>query len=536
MKNWFAGVFLLLVLSACASSSGAESTAIAQDKATMEAMATAIAVEKNEAQPTMTPESEAVGGDNTGASSPDGRAEPVLEELTFASSVTAAMEPVDPADSFETGVKEIHTTFAYQNMVPGEPWERVWYLDDKEMLRSNEPWDGDDNGVFDYSLDADGQVLPSGTWRLEIYINSELAASGSFIIEEPIEEPATPTPPHTREPTRTSTPPATAIPSKPVAAKTGDSGVYQLAYTRWDGAFHNLYIGDTNGSSERLMIKRAAGPSWSPDGKRLFFFGEQGINQQFSWDGRVDCEFNTISGGIVALDIPAGQGDICAVHYGPWLCERKSIDINSPPSDVCEQDGIKVFQNLDWKEGSARWANVSGDGSAVAYDAQPGGSYRIYFRSILNSAQYHFEIIGEQADWSPDSQRLVYRSGRDNVQGLWISNRDDTGHVNITINGTDSFPAWSPDGGAIAFTRDSGGSNLDIYVMNRDGSNAQRLTDSPGHDILPTFTPGGDIIFRSDRNGSWGIWKMDGSGGGQQEIIAGAAVGPDWTMSRMDVR
>lgn len=459
------------------------------------------------------------------------RSEPILGVLNFAADVTADLEPTEATDNFEAGIKKVHVVFSYENMTPGESWERVWYLDDKEMLHSAEPWDGDENGVFDYFLEAGGQPLPPGEWRLELYIRDELAASGSFSIAES----ATPTPTRTSHPTETPSPTPTATPP-PRTTGGGGGGVYALAYTRWDGAFHNLYISDTNGSSDRLIVKRAAGPSWSPDGKRLFFFGEQGVNQQFAPDGRVDCEFNTISGGIVALDIPPGNSDICAVHYGPWLCERKSIDVQSPPSDVCEQDGYKVFQNLDWKEGSARWANVASDGSAVAYDAKPGGGYRIYFRSILNSAQYHFEIIGEQADWSPDSQRLVYRSGRDNVQGIWISNRDDTGHLNFTVNGTDSFPTWSANGRAIAFTRDSGGGNLDIYVMNVDGSNVQRLTDAPGHDILPSFTPGGDIIFRSDRSGSWGIWKMSGSGGNQRELIPNADVGPDWAMSRMDVR
>ncbi len=534
MKNLMTGLILLLILNACTSAPNTDATAIANDKATMAAMATAIAAEKDAPQPADTPAPHVEV--ELAPDTPPPPADPALGGLTFATTVTADMQPADPADTFAAGITEIHAVFSHQNIPPGESWERVWYLDNEEVLRSAEPWSGDRDGMFDYFLDADGQSLPPGEWELEIYLRGELALSGGFIIETPIAAAtATRIPTATRRPTATRAPTGTPTP-KPVAGGGSGGGVYQLAYSRWDGGFHNLYIGDTNGNNERLIIKRAAGPSWSPNGKQLFFFGEQGINQQYAPDGRVDCEFNTISGGIVALDIPPGEGDICTVHYGPWLCERKSVDVNSPPSDVCEEGGLKVFQNLDWKEGSARWANVAGDGSSVAYDARPGGGYRIYFRSILNNAQYHFEIIGEQADWSPDSQRLVYRSGRDNVQGLWISNRDDTGHVNITVNGTDAFPAWSPNGRLIAFVRDSGGGNQDIYTMNADGNNIQRLTDAPGHDILPVFTPSGDIIFRSDRTGSWGIWKMSGSGGGQREIIAKAAVGPDWTMSRMDVR
>jgi TolB protein len=130
---------------------------------------------------------------------------------------------------------------------------------------------------------------------------------------------------------------------------------------------------------------------------------------------------------------------------------------------------------------------------------------------------------------------MVYRSGRDNKAGIWISNRDDTDHLLITNEGSDDFPAWSPNGQTIAFSRNVGG-NIDIYTMNIDGSNIQRLTDAPNQDVLPTYTPSGDIIFRSARTGSWSIWKMSGNGDNQQQIISNADPGPDWAKGRMDVR
>ncbi len=55
MRKLTMGLFLLLMLSACGSASNIDATAIAQDKATMAARATAIAVEKDELQATGTP-------------------------------------------------------------------------------------------------------------------------------------------------------------------------------------------------------------------------------------------------------------------------------------------------------------------------------------------------------------------------------------------------------------------------------------------------------------------------------------------------
>lgn len=57
----------------------------------------------------------------------------------------------------------------------------------------------------------------------------------------------------------------------------------------------------------------------------------------------------------------------------------------------------------------------------------------------------------------------------------------------------DNWPEWSPDGRRIAFhSRRTG--NLDIWVMNADGSNPVRLTDDPEHDYLPSWSPDGKMI------------------------------------------
>ena len=236
-------------------------------------------------------------------------------------------------------------------------------------------------------------------------------------------------------------------------------------------------------------------------------------------------------GGIVGIDVQQPYGDICRDRYGQWLCERR----NSDQTVVCLEKDVRIFQNLDWKDGSARWANVASDGRTIAFDGKPGGDYRIYFRDTIDPSLPRFELIGENGDWSPNGQQMVYRSGRDNKTGIWISNRNDSGHQLITNEGTDNFPAWSPNGRQIAFSRDVNG-NMDIYTMNVDGSNIQRITDAPNQDTLPVYTPSGDIIFRSARTGNWSIWKMSSDGSNQQEIVTNADPGPDWAFGRMDVR
>jgi Tol biopolymer transport system component len=401
--------------------------------------------------------------------------EPEIGEITFALGATDEYEPIAPNLLFTKGITEIHAIFEYSGMSADYTWERVWYLNDKEVARSSTPWTGLERGVFDYFIDNGGNPLPAGDWILELYVEGKLQSLGVFIIEET------------------------------EAESVGGESVYQLVFSKCDGDHHNVYVADTNGRNEQLVVTRGAGPGWSPDGGLIFFFGESGVDRQVR-DG-LEYVFEGISSGLVA------------VRASPL------------PTRVNQ---LSLFQNLEWKQGDARWAKVSPDGSMVAYDANPGGDYRVYFLGTAANQQFRYEIPGEQADWSPDSQKIVYRSGRNGQVGIWISDRDDSNPRRITDNGTDSFPAWSPDGRTIAFSRDEGG-NVDVYTVNVDGSNLRRLTNASGHDTLATYGPNGDIIFRSTRTGSWGIWKMAGDGSGQTEIIPNACVGNDWAYSMMDV-
>jgi dipeptidyl aminopeptidase/acylaminoacyl peptidase len=317
----------------------------------------------------------------------------------------------------------------------------------------------------------------------------------------------------------------------------------RIAFARWDGGKHDLYIANTDGSHEELLLERAAGPSWSPGARSLSFFGEEGVDHQMQ--NGVSVDFEGISNGIVVASLPHRPGD---------LNQLKLVQIK--------------------QEGSARATAWSPNGKAIAWDARPGGGYRIYFDGEEGTdfdAQSAVEIVGEHPDWSPDSSKIVYRSGRDGKQGLWISDRFDSVAVRITEDGSDAFPSWSPDGRWIAFQREAD-DNVDIYIMpapgatpghessprpvgpdgppqgpqggpphppqgdgRPGGSYVRRLTHARGPDTLPAWTPDGHIVFRSARAGSWGIYIMNVDGMGQQQIIPHADPGPDWTLGRMDL-
>ena len=82
---------------------------------------------------------------------------------------------------------------------------------------------------------------------------------------------------------------------------------------------------------------------------------------------------------------------------------------------------------------------------------------------------------------------------------LWIADRAGGDATRLTSNeGSEIFPHFSQDGKWVAFSAEYGG-NMDVYVMSADGGHPDRLTWHPGFDVVQGWTSEGAIIFRSGR-------------------------------------
>src|SRR5437016_2109158 len=74
--------------------------------------------------------------------------------------------------------------------------------------------------------------------------------------------------------------------------------------------------------------------------------------------------------------------------------------------------------------------------------------------------------------------KIAFTSSHDGNPEIYTMEADGSNQTRLTNNpGYDVSPKWSPDGTKIAFLR-SNGFQYDIYVMNPDGSNQTRLTNN----------------------------------------------------------
>lgn len=112
--------------------------------------------------------------------------------------------------------------------------------------------------------------------------------------------------------------------------------------------------------------------------------------------------------------------------------------------------------------------------------------------------------------WFTLQRGILFESGRDGNLEIYLMNPDGSNPTNLTQHSaTDLSAAWSPDGTRIAFTTDRDG-NEEIYAMDADGTNVVNLTADPYDDFAPQWSPDGTkIAFQSNRESSGPIAGVD---------------------------
>ena len=158
----------------------------------------------------------------------------------------------------------------------------------------------------------------------------------------------------------------------------------------------------------------------------------------------------------------------------------------------------------------------------LAYITKAGGRYTLW---VADADGQNAQVALSSPEpiispaWSPDGGQLAYVSFEARKPVVYL-HEVATGKRRLLANfrGSNSAPAWSPDGRSLAVTlsRD-GGSQL--YLIGAGGGEPRRLTQSPSIDTEPAFSPdGASLYFVSDRGGAPQIYTMPAAGGDARRV------------------
>lgn len=104
--------------------------------------------------------------------------------------------------------------------------------------------------------------------------------------------------------------------------------------------------------------------------------------------------------------------------------------------------------------------------------------------------------------WSPDGKNIAFTSDINNISQIFTMKTDGSDQKQLTHdNASSSSPAWSPDGRQILFISDRDMVLSDdripiseVYIMNSDGSNQERVTNNRDFERDLSWSPNGDMI------------------------------------------
>jgi TolB protein len=157
--------------------------------------------------------------------------------------------------------------------------------------------------------------------------------------------------------------------------------------------------------------------------------------------------------------------------------------------------------DLDIYTMDADGSNVKQLTNELGYDGGPFWSYD--GKKIVYRAQ-HPKTPEEIADYKDLLSKGLIRPG--NLE-IWVMNADGSNKHQVTRNGAANFaPYWHPDGKRIVFASNAAdpksGRDFDLYIINEDGTGLERITYAPDFDAFPMFSSDGQrLVWASNRNG-----------------------------------
>lgn len=282
-----------------------------------------------------------------------------------------------------------------------------------------------------------------------------------------------------------------------------------------------LGAGYVRGAPAQQQVPRPIGgglPAVSPGGDAVAFVSNRGGAQDI-WVVSVDgSEVRQVTRTPDAESAPAWTADGRLV-FSRWANDTSRVFAASSRDTVVRLVGIATGRSpLISRDGRRLLFSHGAFPALHIVEARLDGSGA---KALTRSPSMQFNAV-----WSPD-ERLIAFARADSTRQLqvWVMNADGSNERQLTRflpeEGSPQWPAWSPDGTRLAIQagkydrQQPNESTAHIWIIDVATGAATKLAphDKPYLDETPSWFPDGRrIALQSDRTGRMEVWVMNADG------------------------
>ncbi|MCA9738496.1 MAG: PD40 domain-containing protein [Gemmatimonadetes bacterium] len=260
---------------------------------------------------------------------------------------------------------------------------------------------------------------------------------------------------------------------------------------------------------------------------QIYTMDLQGRNRELisTGTGRTTCSYFYPAGDRILFASTHETADACPA---PPDFSRGYVWALYPSYDIYVRDlETDALSQLTDTPGYDAEATISPTGDRIIFTSVRDGDLDLYSMNLDGSDVVRLTDrpgYDGGAFYSADGSKIVWRADypqseealaeyralladgliRPSELEIWVMNADGTDKRQITdVGGANFGPYWHPDGEKIIFSSnhdDPQGREFDLYMVNVDGSGLERITYTPEFDGFPVFSPDGRyLVWGSNR-------------------------------------
>ena len=273
-------------------------------------------------------------------------------------------------------------------------------------------------------------------------------------------------------------------------------------------------------------LTNAWSPTWSVDGRKLFFVSNRGgtmdlWQQQIGDGGEPEGEAVPVTAGLgIRTASFSPDGTLLAYSRGQRVSNVWRIPIL--------RDRLATWvdaEQLTFDNAFIEHPALSPDGEKLALSSDRAGNKDLW---LLPSDGGEMRQVTTDPtpdwgpSWSPDGEKLAFYAYRSGSRDIWVMpSRGGPARQLTSHPAADVLPQWSVDGEEIAFVSRRSG-NRDIWIVAAEGGEARQVTVDPASDTWPSWSPDGRwLVFHSFREGRGRLWRMPAEGGEPERLSDG---------------